>query len=101
MGWVGVGFGGRWIGLGGGEGRGANSKRWFTTSFLQGGRCRKAMLGVWVRRRGNWKRKENRTYLGDVGPHDARPEPLSSEPVKPSARVRVAAEVRSCADGCD
>ena len=24
-----------------------NSKHWFTTSFL-GGRCRKAMLGVWV-----------------------------------------------------
>ena len=24
-----------------------NSKRWFTTSFLEGGRCRKAMLGVW------------------------------------------------------
>ena len=23
-----------------------NSKRWFTTSFLQGGRCRKARLGV-------------------------------------------------------
>ena len=25
-----------------------NSKHWFTTSFLQGGVCRKAMLGVWV-----------------------------------------------------
>ena len=24
----------------------ANSRRWFTTSFLRG-RCRKAMLGVW------------------------------------------------------
>ena len=24
----------------------ANSKHWFTTSFLQGGGCRKAMLGV-------------------------------------------------------
>ena len=31
---------------------GTNSKHWFTTSFLQplfGERCRKAMLGVWVR----------------------------------------------------
>ena len=28
--------------------RAANSKHWFTTSFLQGGRCRKAMLGVWA-----------------------------------------------------
>ena len=31
---------------------GANSKHWFTTSFLQppfGERCRKAMLGVWGR----------------------------------------------------
>ena len=26
----------------------SNSKHWFTTSFLQGGRCRKAMLGVCV-----------------------------------------------------
>ena len=26
----------------------ANSKHWFTTSFLQRGGCRKAMLGVWV-----------------------------------------------------
>ena len=25
-----------------------NSKHWFTTSFLPGGRCRKAMLGVWA-----------------------------------------------------
>ena len=24
-----------------------NSKHWFTTSFLHGGMCRKAMLGVW------------------------------------------------------
>ena len=23
-------------------------KRWFTTSFLQGGRCRKTMLREWV-----------------------------------------------------
>ena len=28
---------------------GSNSKQWFTTSFLQGGRCRKAMVGVCVR----------------------------------------------------
>ena len=27
--------------------REANSKHWFTTSCLQRGRCRKAMLGVW------------------------------------------------------
>ena len=39
---------------GSGEGRGgegrkdSDSKHWFTTSFL-GGRCRKAMLGVWER----------------------------------------------------
>ena len=32
--------------MGGARGRAANSKHWFTTSFLYEGRCRKVMLGV-------------------------------------------------------
>ena len=40
----GEGGGGGWVGVRGGE---PNFKHWFTTSFLPGGRCRKAMLGVW------------------------------------------------------
>ena len=45
----GVGVVGGW----GGGGCGANCKHWFTTSFLQGGgRCRKAVLGVWVQPNG-------------------------------------------------
>ena len=38
------------------SGRDANSKHWFTTSFLQGGRCRKAVLGVWPWRWHCWQR---------------------------------------------
>ena len=58
-----VGRGGAWDGGGGNEGSYGNvehdqhSRHWhrlklqalFTTSFLQGGRCRKAALGVWHR----------------------------------------------------
>ena len=38
---------GTWVGIPTGTGVATNSKHWFTTSFLQGGRCRKAMPGVW------------------------------------------------------
>ena len=34
------------VGWGVGGGGAANSKHWFTTSFLYEGRCRKVMLGV-------------------------------------------------------
>ena len=49
-----------------------NSKHWVTTSFL-GGRCRKAMLGVWCthRRDRHWRvltRKNWKTILHPVAP---------------------------------
>ena len=96
-----MGFGGRWVGLGGREGRGQTPSTGLRhPSFKEEG-AGKRCSECGSEEGGSWKRKENRAYLGDVGPHDVRPEPLSSEPVKPSARVRVAAEVGSCADGCD